>query len=144
MMPARSPTHDKGPHPTAHSGTRTGTVCPACLIDTGRKHDESCCLAACLVTGLKRLDCPLLDEPGHDCGRDTWTGQIVGERECRELGWYSRPVPNPTGGGFLYEPCAPDDPHATVDLNRLYQQGLWNPERCRWEPLSEPDGPSTT
>ena len=41
--------------------------------------------------------------------------------ECRELGWYARPVP----GGW--EPCQAGEPGPVVpDLNRLHIEARWD------------------
>ncbi|MGW5053967.1 hypothetical protein [Actinokineospora sp. NPDC004072] len=86
--------------------------CPDCDVAVGEPHlsDEynGCDIARCLVTGHQRLMCDL----DHDCGHDTWTGTWPGHTDCERLGWMHGP-------GF-------------PDLNRLYTEGVWNPEHRTW------------
>jgi hypothetical protein len=80
--------------------------CPECTVAIGEQHKDVGALARCLHTGLPLLSC----EQPHDCGRDTWSGYWPGARECVEYGW------------LLMYP----------DVNRLYQEALWDPESQRW------------
>ncbi|MCU1680207.1 MAG: hypothetical protein JWQ81_946 [Amycolatopsis sp.] len=86
--------------------------CPDCAVAVGEAHPgdeyDGCDVARCLVTGLQRLSC----EADHDCGQDVWTGWWPGQLDCEQLGWMIGP--------------------GLPDLNRLYTQAVWNPERCQW------------
>jgi hypothetical protein len=99
--------------------------CPDCGVWPGREHDENCDVARCMATGRQRLSC----FGGHDCGQDVWTGEWPGDVECREFGWW---VQDRCAEGMGWLPCAPDDPGAVEDLNRLSRDAVWSPERRRW------------
>jgi hypothetical protein len=91
------------PDVDGHSGR-----CRDCDAAVGEEHGPDCGAARCLATGLQRLGC----RRGHDCGRDLWTGWWPGELDCERLGWF--------------------DKYGYHDLNRLYIEAVWDPERCMW------------
>ncbi|MEU9120002.1 YgjP-like metallopeptidase domain-containing protein [Streptomyces sp. NPDC048506] len=93
--------------------------CPDCSAPPGTLHADRCDIARCAFTGRQRAHC----HPGNTCNT-VWTGQIPGQAECTEYGFYCRPGP----GG--YEPCNADDPDAMQDFNRLYRE-------CRWDPAAQ-------
>ncbi|GHE09231.1 hypothetical protein [Streptomyces alanosinicus] len=93
--------------------------CPDCSASPGTLHADRCDIARCAFTGLQRTHC----HPGNTCNT-VWTGQIPGEAECIEYGFYCRIGP----GG--YEPCNADDADAAPDYNRLYRD-------CRWDPTTQ-------
>jgi hypothetical protein len=91
--------------------------CPDCNAPIGAEHvtwddpqfgNGECDVARCLETGRQRLSC----EESHDHGRDVWTGEWPGERECFEM-------------GLLTESGDPD-------LNRLLSEGRWDKVTRRW------------
>jgi hypothetical protein len=86
--------------------------CPDCDVAVGKAHlshdYDGCDVARCLVTGLQRLSC----EADHDHGQDVWSGWWPGELDCQYLGWMLGP--------------------GMPDLNRLYTEAVWDPERCLW------------
>ncbi|SHN09049.1 YgjP-like metallopeptidase domain-containing protein [Streptomyces yunnanensis] len=102
-------------HPRTHFTSTTSGHCPDCSAPPGTFHADRCDIARCAHTGLQRAHC----HPGNTCNT-IWTGQIPGQAECTEYGFYCRPAP----GG--YEPCNADDPDAMHDFNRLYR-------KCRWD-----------
>jgi hypothetical protein len=87
-------------------------TCPDCFVAVGTAHIsydyDGCDVARCLVTGRQRLSC----EADHDCGLDVWSGWWPGDLDCQYLGWMLGP--------------------GMPDLNRLYTEGVWDPERCLW------------
>lgn len=82
--------------------------CPKCDAEIGQAHNARCDVAACLATGLQRLDHP----PTCPCPPDVWTGQRVGTAECAEFGWMLGP--------------------GLPDLNRLFTTATWDPAARRW------------
>jgi hypothetical protein len=91
--------------------------CPDCDVPVGQAHvydevDGGCDLARCLMTGLQRLMCEADHGDGQDCGQDVWTGWWPGLPECERLGWMLAP--------------------GLPDLNRLYTEATWDPERRAW------------
>ncbi|NUT99182.1 MAG: hypothetical protein HOY78_44975 [Saccharothrix sp.] len=109
-----------GPPPSLPPLGALASKCPDCGVAVGQPHvvdeiDGGCDIARCLVTGLQRLMCVR----EHDCGRDVWTGWLPGDLDCELLGWM----------------IAPGWP----DLNRLYTEGMWDPQRLLWVPRSRPD-----
>ncbi|MBK3575938.1 DUF45 domain-containing protein [Streptomyces sp. MBT65] len=100
------------PAPTDH--------CPDCSAPPGTLHADRCDIARCAITGFQRAHC----HPGNTCNT-VWTGELPGEPECTEYGYYCRPTPDG------YEPCNADDPGAMHDFNRLYRECRWNPTTQR-------------
>jgi hypothetical protein len=82
--------------------------CRDCGAAIGHPHDERCCVARCLATGLDRSSHPAT----CPCPRDIWDGRYPGTVECSVLGW-------------LIPPGLPD-------LNRLYTEAEWDAEQCQW------------
>ena len=56
-----------------------------------------------------------------------WTGEWPGKAECREFGLYSKLV---IGVGWV--PCDKDEPGASENLNRLYDDCYWDKEAQRF------------
>ena len=74
----------------------------------------------CSVCRRNRVWC--LIKPGGGCRRHEpkavyWTGWWPGVLECRERGWFTRR----TRSGDVWEPCGPEEPGASEDLNRWKQ-----------------------
>ena len=104
--------------------TMTNPVsCPDCGVRPGERHARGCDVERCPLCGRQRFSCSCDHRKGR---RMPWTGEWPGEAECREFGWYARPVP----GGW--KPCAPTEPGADPDLNRLYVNARWDPSQRRW------------
>lgn len=99
--------------------------CPDCGVAPGELHASGCDVERCPQCGLQAFSC------GHDATerRMPWTGEWHGFAQCRELGWYARPVP---GRGWV--PCAATDEGATPDLNRLFGTCRWDAQAQRWVP----------
>jgi hypothetical protein len=55
-----------------------------------------------------------------------WTGVLLGEAECREFGWYAKLGPRG------WQTCSPDEPHCTLDINRLFRDARWDREQKRF------------
>ena len=66
--------------------------------------------------------------------RIPWGGESAGAVECREYSFFARVVfhkgKNP---GYIWKPCGPNDPGASLDFERLYKECTWNAEKARWE-----------
>lgn len=104
--------------------------CLGCSAALGEPHAEACEVAACLDTGRPRLLCP---HP-HDHGADLWTGMRRGYLEAAEIGWFANLDPvNPTGPWVA---AALGDRGAFPDLNRLFDEGEWDPARLRFFPAA--------
>lgn len=102
-----------------HRNPASTDRCTDCAAPPGTLHADRCDIARCAITGLQRAHC----HPGNTCNT-VWTGQLPGEPECTEYGFYCRPTPDG------YEPCNVDDPGAMHDFNRLYRE-------CRWDPSTQ-------
>jgi hypothetical protein len=99
---------DDNEQPTPLPAAAHSERCRDCDAAVGEAHQPICWTARCLATGLRRVDCP----GGHDCGRDLWTGWWPGDLDCERLGWF--------------------DQYGHHDLNRLYTEAVWDPDRCMW------------
>jgi hypothetical protein len=88
-------------------------------------HVEGCDLETCPHCGRQALMCEGFD--ADDPRRIPWSGEFPGVAECREFGLYGRRVPDRG-----WTPCAPTDPGALEDLNRLLETCSWDPETQRW------------
>lgn len=121
--------------------------CPDCGVVPGKRHEEGCDVARCVICGQQQLQCDPEEEHGLT-GPDlppmqTWTGEWPGEAECREWGWWARWTEFsgygrddvPDTGSFVE--CAPDHPHAYPNLSRLASAAAlgkitWSRERERY------------
>jgi hypothetical protein len=116
------------------STQENGRDCQDCGVQPGRPHTGGCDTARCLATGYQRLSCSRAHEAGDlDCGQDIWIGTWPGGDDAIRLGWYAQWTE--TGG---WRSCAPDDPGAMPDLNRLNGfngEARWDRETRRWEAL---------
>jgi len=57
--------------------------CADCGVEAIAPHEPCCDVARCLANGRQRLSCPSygLDDDGHSCGLDLWTGMWPGALE---------------------------------------------------------------
>lgn len=95
--------------------------CPCCGVGVGELHQHACTVERDPDTGLQ-----LIRQPPPTRPRLPWTGEWPGEAECREFGWYARPVP---GQGWVR--CEPRQ-DASPDINRLYSEAIWDAEAGRF------------
>ncbi|WP_019584160.1 hypothetical protein [Thioalkalivibrio sp. ALE16] len=93
--------------------TCTTKNCPDCNVAPGEYHEPDCDVERCPACGFQLLSCGCAI---HDCPPVPWMGEWPGEAECREFGWTI------TINGR-------EEP----DLNRLYAEAAWNPEKQRFE-----------
>jgi hypothetical protein len=118
--------------------------CPACNAKPGTLHQLGCDVEQCPRCGRQLLSCAhfLLGtvKAPPDQERLPWTGEWPGVQECREFGWWAKP--NPAGSGYVA--CAPDDPEAQPDLNRLLKEGVWDRKRQRFVRREEPGGDASS
>ena len=77
----------------------------------------------CPHCGGQALGCVGFDP--HDPRRQAWDGRWPGEADCERLGFFV------------------NGDRALPDINRLFAECVWNPERQRWEPDPRPLGART-
>lgn len=93
--------------------TTATKLCPDCGARVGEKHKDGCDVERCPHCGWQALGCAHFHP--DDPRRQAWDGRWPGEADCERLGFFV--------GGDLSFP----------DLNRLFTECDWNPERQRWE-----------
>ncbi len=116
-----------------------GKGCPDCGVGVGDTHFDGCDVERCPGCGGQLLMC------GLDCTpddkeqerlwekRSVWTGLWPGVAECREFGWYSYFTQE---SGWVQ--TTKDDPRASENLNRLYEDAQWDKEQQRFVLKPEP------
>ena len=127
--------------------------CPDCAVEPGEAHEFCCGVERCAFCGHQALSCGCYlrqlgkpsdldcdDEPTDEewdiwrakCdqqGRVLWTGEWPGMTECREYGFWCYQDSNGWGNPEMHYghiPCGPDHPKAGPDLNRLYDECVWD------------------
>lgn len=106
-------------------------TCHDCGAWPGEEHDNGCDVERCRGCGRQRISCSDQECQATEekLGRLKWTGEWPGKAEAREFGWYSKR--NPDGPGWIS--CSKDEPGASEDLNRLYdEEVVWSPESGRF------------
>ena len=98
--------------------------CHDCGSQIGDLHTRGCDVELCPYCGGQLIGCGC-EVPDDD--RMPWTGEWPGAAECREFGWFAKLVP---GQGWV--PCAPGEPGAAPDLNRLHVAAVWDREAKRF------------
>src|SRR6266446_2888325 len=84
--------------------------CPTCGVAAGEKHQDGCDVETCAYCGGQRITCgACIGHPRARRARLPWTGEWPGRAECREFGWYAKPIPNG------WESCQPEEPFALED-----------------------------
>ena|GEM_PF-3331946 len=121
-----NPDGKKGRKSVIHS--KSDSPCPDCGVSPGQFHTPGCDVERCSQCGLQAIGCDCAFEA--DSNRVSWSGEWPGVAECREFGWYSKR----NHGGVGYVPCDKEDPEASEDLNRLYEDESveWSVEKQRW------------
>jgi hypothetical protein len=99
----------------------TPSACPDCNAKVGKIHSMGCDVECCYVCGSQRLSCSCVTQV-----RVVWSGQLPGELECSEYGFYEKMV---AGQGWV--PCEKEDAGAKPDLNRLHAETVWVPSLGR-------------
>jgi hypothetical protein len=105
------------------------THCPDCGVPVGALHILGCDVERCPLCGMQMLGCDCDPKKLRSCSRLRWSGVGPGVAECREWGWFARLVPGSSG----WSRCGPEEEGATEDLNRLYAEARWDPERGQWQ-----------
>ena len=119
-------------------GTRMRTNslvdCGDCGVRPGENHLPGCDLETCPFCGGQLISCYwrclLLMQAsceGITSVTIPWSGVFPGVVECQEFGWYAKLV---SGKGWVA--CAPDEPGAMEDLNRLRVEASWDMAAKRW------------
>ena len=135
--------------------TRDPTRCPDCGTAIGQPHREEsgCDVERCVLCGGQAITCDCvflesgvdvatsMDDPTDEMwatyaavvarfgGPLVWTGEITGEAECREFGWYV--VPRFGDRGSVA--CPPDTVGAAPDLNRYARACAGREPGFRWD-----------
>jgi hypothetical protein len=99
-------------------GTMIQETCPDCGARVGRKHKDGRDVERCPHCSGQALGCIGFDP--NDPRREPWIGKWPGEADAERLGFF-------IGGD-----------RSLPDLNRLFAECEWNPERQRWEPKPPP------
>lgn len=115
--------------------------CPDCKVPVGSRHTAGCLTAVCLATGQQRVlhdgetfvAGHQVDDDGHHCGEDAWTGRAHGTIEAVAHGLFVRPATEADDPLTGWIPCDPGAPGAHPDLLRVARDGRWNPVRRVWE-----------
>lgn len=113
-------------------------ICPDCGTAVGAEHIIGCDVERCRACGGQRISCGCPSDVQDEAGdRLPWTGEWPGISDCRELGLFCRDLLDGVPVDFTpafknrdridwHVPCAPEDPGAHEDLNRLYSFP-WDP-----------------
>ena len=111
--------------------------CPNCSAQAGERHSPYDDIARCYYTGIQFIQCGWhpddedeisdLDKeeyykahPTGECEPSIWDGEWPGTKQCRELGWYTKPD---SIWGYM------------EDLNALAYAshfGSWDVENQKW------------
>ena len=91
----------------------TMKTCPDCGARVGEKHKDGCDVERCPHCGGQALGCVGFDP--SDPRRQPWDGKWPGEADCERLGFFV------------------NGDRALPDINRLFAECRWSPERQRWE-----------
>ena len=94
--------------------------CPDCGAALGRKHKDGCDVERCPHCGGQAWGCVGFDP--DDPRRQAWDGKWPGEADCERLGFFV------------------NGDRSLPDINRLFAECVWNPDRQRWEPDVRPIG----
>jgi hypothetical protein len=81
------------------------------------------------------LDLDDLEVPDED--RLPWKGYHFGVAECLEYRWFAKRVQGVPG----WVSCSADDPDASLDINRLYVDAVWDREKKRFVRLNDDPDP---
>jgi len=113
--------------------------CPDCGVKPGEQHKPGCDVERCPVCGGQALTCLMSCPHCHkiiaNCNNEKveeselipWDGTWPGTKECEEFGWYSKWSDK---DGWVI--CDKNDPEARPNLNRLYDDAIWNREKQRF------------
>lgn len=113
-------------------------LCHDCGVAPGEMHLSGCDVERCPNCGGQLISCDCFYERlSRRLAALPWTGEWPGVAECREFGWYCYPAEIEryiTDDLFVhaYKRCGPDHPDATEDLNRLYEEAVWDRSRGRF------------
>lgn len=113
-------------------GKKKSEICHDCNAKPGEFHKPGCDVERCPNCGGQAISCGCSDKDFESAPRMKWTGMWPGEAECIEFGWYCKMV-----AGKGWTPCDKDDPEARTNLNRLYEDAVWNKELQRF--VKKPD-----
>jgi hypothetical protein len=103
--------------------------CPDCGIEIGQPHRPGCDMEQCPYCGGQLLSCCCFGNGLDFVPQDDampWNGLWRGEAECREFGWFAKRGPKG------WQPCAPDEPGAMPDFNRLSKDARWDRAQKRF------------
>jgi hypothetical protein len=95
-------------------------LCHDCGVEPGTFHQVGCDVERCMNCGGQAISCDCTDKDFLKAGRDPWTGEWPGVKDCREFNLWCKWVA-PGGPGKGWVKCGKEDPEAREDLNSLSQ-----------------------
>lgn len=99
--------------------------CPDCYVMPGKKHLRGCDYETCANCGGQRLSCGCKTRKSIP-----WSGEHVLARDAKKNNLYCKLA---SRSGFSLIPCRKDNPEATLDLNRVSEELVWNKKKLCWE-----------
>ena len=107
--------------------TEDPVSCSSCDAPPGSYHTPGCDVERCPDCGRQHISCSHAGK-ARKHPRLPWTGAWPGAIECAEFGWYA--TMNSNGPGWVA--CDPGTPGSIPDINRLYKEAKWDPEKKRF------------
>lgn len=106
-------------------------LCPDCGVKPGETHMDGCDVERCPECGGQVLSCDCEWEYYTQLKypRIPWSGQWPLEAEAIEYDFWCYWGPDNGENGWVR--CDKDHPMARPNLNRVYEECIWDPEKAR-------------